>query len=106
MANDDEADDSAFGPDKVRDLRSAPPPPKAPTEFHKAVTQIVLQYIGTAADNRHLAVLAKAQYLASRTVRRVIKQCELLNKQPIEFARDDIDAIVMEEDRADDGRNP
>ncbi len=85
---------------KVRDSRADHT--DQPTEFHRAVTQVVLQYVGAARDKRHLAVLAKAQVVAARVVRRLITRGELSNRQPIEFTPAEIVAMVVEEDKADE----
>lgn len=77
--------------------------PPEETEFHLAVTQIVLQYVGaTSGDKQRLAVLAKAQAVASRVVRRLITRGELLNKTPAVFTPSEITVMVREEDAADE----
>jgi hypothetical protein len=88
----------------VVDRRSSPPEREQAraSEFHRAVVQIVLQYVGAARDKRHLAVLAKAQAVASRAVRRLISRGELLNRQPIEFSPAEVLDLVREEDAADE----
>ena len=73
-----------------------------PTEFHKAVTQIVLHYIGAAQGVGHLATLAKAQLVASRAVRRVITRGDLTQRDPSQFTPQEIAELVMEEDQLDE----
>jgi hypothetical protein len=87
---------------KVRDTRADHSEDGVPTEFHLAVTQLVLQYVGVAKNKQHLAVLAKAQVVAARTVRRVITRAELSNRQPIEFDPTEVLSMVIEEDKADE----
>ena len=79
-----------------------PAPAEQPTEFHNAVAQIVLKNIGLATGVGHLAVLAKAQAVTARTIRRIIVRGELLQRDYNTFTPAEVTELVMASDADDE----
>lgn len=76
-------------------------PSEQPTEFHKAVVQILYQYMAQVEGAERLAALAKGQVVGGYAMRRLLQRSHMLNKPLNTFDRTEVESIVMEADKLD-----